>query len=72
MPVHRLCEMTWEEVRDADRASAVAILLIIGILAQPEAILTKEVFIRLLGVLLILDVLSNLALLLLSRLRPSR
>ena len=53
-------------------ASAVAILLIIGILAQPEAILTKEVFIRLLGVLLILDVLSNLALLLLSRLSPSR
>jgi creatinine amidohydrolase len=26
MPVHRLAEMTWEEVRDADRARAVAIL----------------------------------------------
>ena len=26
MPVHRLVEMTWEEVRDADRSHAVAIL----------------------------------------------
>ena len=26
MPVHRLVEMTWEEVRDADRSQAVAIL----------------------------------------------
>jgi hypothetical protein len=53
-------------------ASAVAILLIVGILAQPNVILTKEVFIRTLGVLLILDVLSNVALLLHSRLSSSR
>ena len=26
MPVHRFAEMTWEEVRDLDRSSAVAIL----------------------------------------------
>ena len=26
MPVHRLSDMTWEEVRDTDRRNAVAIL----------------------------------------------
>lgn len=26
MPVHRLSDMTWEEVRDTDRVRAVAIL----------------------------------------------
>ena len=53
-------------------AAAVAVLLVIGILAQPDAILTREVYVRLLGVLLILDVLANVALLLLIRLSPGR
>ncbi len=53
-------------------AATVAVLLIIGISVQPDAVLTKEMFVRLLGVLLILDVLANVTLLLLIRLSPSR
>ena len=53
-------------------AAAVAVLLIFGILVQPDDTFDREAFVRLLGVLLILDVLANVSLLLLVRFASGR